>query len=150
MANVLPKEKQVAIIAALAEGNSIRSVERMTNVHRDTIMRLAVKVGEGCEKLLDEKMNGLKSKCVEIDEIWGYVGCKDRTMRFSQNAHYGSVWTFVAVDADTKIVPCYRVGKRDSETANAFLNDLSLRLADRIQLSSDGLPAYFDAVRKGF
>jgi IS1 family transposase len=150
MANVLPKEKQVQIIAALAEGVSIRSVERMTNVHRDTIMRLGVKIGEGCTKLLGEKMNGLNSKRIEVDEIWGFVGAKDRNLARAKHLHYGSVWTFVAVDAETKIVPCFKVGKRDAVTANAFMDDLSLRLANRIQLSADGLPAYVDAVKKAF
>ena len=132
MANVLPKEKQVAVIAALAEGNSIRSVERMTGIHRDTVMRLGVKVGTACEKILDEKMQGLNSKRIEVDEIWGFVGAKDRSMKYTKHLQYGSVWTFVAVDAKTKIVPCFKVGKRDSATANAFIDDLSLRLKNRI------------------
>ena len=99
MSNVLPKAKQVQIIAALAEGNAIRSIERQTGVHRDTIMRLGVKVGTACEKILDEKMQGLNSNRIEVDEIWGFVGCKDRTLQYAEHAHYGSVWTFVAVDA---------------------------------------------------
>src|SRR5690242_2243711 len=138
MANVLPKEKRVAVIAALAEGNSIRSVERMTGIHRDTVMRLGVKVGTACEQILSEKMNALDSTRIEVDEIWGYVGAKDRTLPYAKHAHYGSVWTFVAVDAETKVVPCFRVGKRDNETADAFMDDLSLRLKNRIQLSADG------------
>lgn len=150
MANVLPKEKQVAVIAALAEGNSIRSVERMTGIHRDTVMRLGVKVGVACEQILSEKMNGLNSSRIEVDEIWGFIGCKDRTMRYAEHAHYGSVWTFVAVDADTKVVPCFKVGKRDARTANAFIDDLSLRMKNRIQLSADGLGAYVAAVKRAF
>jgi IS1 family transposase len=150
MANNLPIEKQTQVIAALAEGVSIRGIERMTNIHRDTIMRLGVKIGEGCTKLLDEKMNGLNSKRIEVDEIWGFVGAKDRTLPYAKHAHYGSVWTFVAVDAETKVVPCFKVGKRDATTANAFVDDLSLRLKHRIQLSADGLPAYVDAVKRAF
>jgi IS1 family transposase len=150
MANVLPKEKQVQIIAALAECNSIRSIERQTGVHRDTIMRLGVRVGKACEKIMDEKMQGLNSTRIEVDEIWGFIGAKDRTLPYAQHAHYGSVWTFVAVDAESKLVPCYKVGKRDAETANAFVDDLSLRLKGRIQLSADGLSVYVDAVKKAF
>lgn len=150
MANVLPKEKQVQVIAALAEGSSIRSVERMTGIHRDTVMRLGVKVGTACEQILSEKMNGLNSSRVEVDEIWGFVGAKDRAIRCEGAVQYGSVWTFVAIDADTKVVPCYKVGKRDAATANAFVDDLSLRLKNRIQLSADGLGVYVDAVKKSF
>jgi IS1 family transposase len=150
MANILPKEKQARIVAALAECNSIRAIERQTGVHRDTIVRLGVKVGKACEKILDEKMQGLNSSRVEVDEIWGFIGAKDRTLPFAQHAHYGSVWTFVAVDADSKIVPCYKVGKRDAETANAVMNDLSLRLKNRVQPSADALAAYVLAVKSAF
>jgi IS1 family transposase len=150
MANVLPIGKQTQVIAALVEGCSIRSIERMTSIHRDTIMRLGVKIGEGCTKLLDEKMNGLNSSRMEVDEIWGYVGAKDRTLPYAKHAHYGSVWTFCAIDCETKIVPSFKVGKRDAATANAFMDDLSLRLKNRIQLSADGLPAYIEAVKASF
>ena len=79
MANVLPKEKQVAVVSALAECTSIRAIERMTGIHRDTIMRLGVKVGDGCAKLLDEKMRGLTCSRIEVDEIWGFIGKRKRT-----------------------------------------------------------------------
>src|SRR5207248_1947581 len=93
---------------------------------------------------------GLNSTRIEVDEIWGFVGAKDRTLAHAEHAHYGSVWTFVAVDPETKIVPCFKVGKRDAATANAFIDDLSLRLKDRIQLSADALPAYVAAVKSAF
>ena len=150
MANVLKREKQVAVIAALAEGMSIRAIERMTGTNRNTIMSLGVKVGTACEKILDERMTGLKGKRFEVDEIWGFIGAKDRNVAYSKHLHYGSVWTFVAVDADTKIVPCFKVGKRDADTANAFIDDLSLRLIDRIQLTADGLGVYIGAVKNAF
>ena len=94
MANVLSIDKQVAIISALAEGSSIRAIERMTGVHRDTIMRLGVRVGQGCASLLDEKMRGLSCRHLQFDEIWGFIGKKERHMRPDDNPTMGDVWTF--------------------------------------------------------
>ncbi|MEZ5404933.1 MAG: IS1 family transposase [Verrucomicrobiia bacterium] len=151
MANILQKEKRVLAINALAEGNSIRSIERITGVHRDTIMRLGVRVGQACENLLDEKMRNLNSTNVQVDELWGFIGKKQKNA--SQEDYkegLGDVWTFVGIDAETKIVPCYMVGKRDSYHAKAFLSDLASRLTNRIQLSSDSLRAYIEAVEVGF
>jgi IS1 family transposase len=151
MANILSKDKQITITAALAEGNSIRSIERMTGVHRDTIMRLGVRVGQGCAKVLDQKMRGLNSSRIQLDEIWGFVGKKDKNVtRYEDADRVGSVWTFCAIDADTKAVPCFRIGRRNAETANAFVADLAGRLNNRVQISTDALAAYYDAVEQGF
>jgi IS1 family transposase len=151
MANILSKDKQITITAALAEGNSIRSIERMTCVHRDTIMRLGVRIGQGCAKVLDQKMRNLNSKRMELDEIWGFVGKKQKQLTRTDDPYrVGDVWTFCAVDPDSKIVPCFRVGKRDSYTANAFVADLADRLANRVQISTDALAAYYDAVELAF
>lgn len=150
MANTLSKDKQIQTIAALAEGNSIRSIERMSGIHRDTIMRLGVKIGKGCARLLDEKMRNLSCQRIQVDEIWSYVGKHDRFVKPEDSPEVGSVWTFCAIDSDSKIVPSYTVGKRDIETATAFMNDLASRLNNRIQLSSDGLAAYYEAVETAF
>lgn len=150
MANMLSKDKQIAAIAALAEGSSIRSIERMTGIHRDTIMRLGVRVGKGCAQLLDEKMRGLTCQSIQVDEIWGFVGKKDKNVTPDDDPEKGSVWTFCAIDSDSKIVPSYKVGRRDAETANAFMADLASRLRNRIQLASDGLPTYLEAVESAF
>jgi IS1 family transposase len=151
MANILPKEKQIAIIAALAEGSSIRGIERMTGVHRDTIMRLGVKVGRGCMKIMDEKMRDLPCDDIQLDEVWGFVGKKQRHLRATgDESKKGDVWTFCAIDRKTKAVPCFKVGKRDAETTNAFVGDLAGRLRNRVQLSTDGLKAYVEAVEKSF
>lgn len=150
MANILPKEKQIAVIAALAEGTCIRSIERMTGIHRDTIMRLGVKVGQGCARIMDEKLRDLDSAEIQIDEIWGFIGKKQRHLKADDDWSKGDVWTFCAIDPDTKLVPCYKVGKRDSITANAFVSDLATRMKNRIQLSSDGLSAYIEAVEQSF
>ena len=149
MANVLNTDKQIAIISALSEGSSIRSIERMTGVHRDTIMRLGVKVGEGCTALMDAKMRNLSCTRLEMDEIWGFVGKKERHVR-EGDAGVGSVWTFCAIDAETKLVPAFRVGNRDAATANAFVKDVAERMAYRVQLSTDGLNAYVNAVESSF
>ena len=105
MANVLNTDKQIAVIGALAEGSSIRSIERMTGIHRDTIMRLGVKVGTGCVALLDAKMRDLPCQYLQFDEIWGFIGKKERHLRVDDDPQYGDVWTFCAIDADTKITP---------------------------------------------
>lgn len=149
--NKLKREKKEQVIGALVEGNSIRSAERMSGVHRDTIMRLLVRVGAGCERLLDETMRDLPCERVQVDEIWSYVGKKQRHLTHRDNPlETGDVWTFVALDADTKVVPCYRVGKRTLPHAKAFLNDLSGRLTNRVQLSSDALNAYVEASEAAF
>ena len=136
--NNLKSQKQEMVISALVEGSSIRSTERMTGVHRDTIIRLLIRIGNACEKLMDQKMRNLKCKKMQVDEIWCYVGKKQRHLKNKDNPNrYGDFWTWVAIDADSKLVPTYRVGKRDSQMAIQFINDLSSRLANRIQLSSD-------------
>jgi IS1 family transposase len=150
MANVLNKDKQIAVIAALAEGMAIRQIERMTEIHRDTIMRLGVRIGQGCARIMDEKMRDLDCRNIQVDEIWGFIQKKKRNLTPEDDSTRGDVWTFCAIDADTKVVPAYKVGKRDTVTANAFMNDLSSRLKNRVQLSSDGLRAYVEAVELAF
>jgi len=150
MANVLNTDKQITIIAALSEGSSIRSIERMTGIHRDTIMRLGVKVGQGCTALMDEKMRGLSCTRLEMDEIWGFVGKKVKHVKMDDPPEVGSVWTFCAIDAETKLVPAFRVGGRDTATANAFLQDVAARMKNRVQVSTDGLAAYKEAIERSF
>jgi IS1 family transposase len=149
--NKLSLDRKTRIISALVEGNSIRSTERMTNTHRDTVMRLMVEVGEGCTKLMDEAMRNLTCERIQVDEIWTYVQKKQRQVApWEDNSRVGDQWTFVALDADTKIVPVYRIGKRDLNTARAFMGDLADRLDNRVQLSSDALAAYVDATGRAF
>lgn len=150
MPNILKREKQVAVVAALAEGMAIRQIERMTEIHRDTIMRLGVRVGQGCARVMDEKMRDLDCHNIQVDELWGFIQKKKKNLKPEDDSTRGDVWTFCAIDADTKLVPSYKVGKRDSVTANAFMSDLSSRLKNRVQLSSDSLRAYVDAVELAF
>lgn len=150
MANVLSADKQTAISGMLAEGSGIRSIERQTGVHRDTIMRLGVRVGQGCANLMDHKMRDLPCKQLQFDEIWGFIGKKERRVRPDDDPTLGDVWTFCAIDSDTKLVPSFKVGKRDSATANAFVSDVKARMANRVQISSDALGAYVEAIERSF
>jgi len=110
MSNILSNEKQTAIISALAEGNSIRSIERMTGVHRDTIMRLGLRVGEGCAAVMDATMRNLECRLIQMDEIWGFIGKKQKRASVEDRAKgLGDVWTFVAVDVESRMVPAYLV-----------------------------------------
>jgi IS1 family transposase len=147
----VPHSRRVQIINCLVEGSSIRSTERITGTHRDTICRLLVEVGDGCAKLMDEQMRELPCRRIEVDEIWAYVSKKQRHMTPIDDPHrVGDQYTFVALDPETKIVPAYRVGRRDLPTATAFITDLSERLANRVQLSSDALAAYVEAAERAF
>lgn len=150
MANVLNKDKQIAVISALAEGSSIRSIERITGISRNTIMRLGVRVGQGCARLLDAKMRDLTCHYLQFDEIWGFIGKKEKHRRDVDDPTLGDVWTFCAIDAETKVVPTFKVGKRDHFTANAFVSDVASRLRNRPQVSSDGLRAYIEAMENAF
>jgi IS1 family transposase len=150
MANTLPKDRQIAVISALCEGASMRALARMTDIHRDTINRLAVRVGQGCARLLDQKMRNLTCDNLQLDEVWGFIGKKQRNLLVDDDPTKGDVWTFCAIDAETKLVPVFKVGKRTAETANAFVSDLAGRLTSRVQISTDGLKTYLEAVENAF
>jgi IS1 family transposase len=113
-------------------------------------MRLGVKVGEGCTALMDAKMRNLSCQRLEMDEIWGFVGKKDRNVKTGDSMEIGSVWTFCAIDADTKLVPAFKVGERNPATTQAFVQDVSERIANRVQISTDGLKSYIAAIDKAF
>ena len=149
--NKLNIEKQASIISALVEGNSIRSTERMTGVHRDTIMRLLVRVGNGCTAIMDQTMRNLPCETIQVDEIWCYVGKKRTSIaNTAAEPHLGDQWTYVAIDPDSKLIPNYLVGKRNGKNTRKFLGSLSARMANRVQLSSDALRHYVDEVDAAF
>ncbi|HEY2406756.1 MAG TPA: IS1 family transposase [Polyangiaceae bacterium] len=151
MANNLSRDKQIAVVAALVEGCSIRSTERMTGVNRETIGTLLVRVGNGCADLLDRTMVNLPCRRLEIDELWAYVQKKQRHVRVEEDAsRVGDTWTFVAVDAETKLVPSFMVGKRDAATTEAFIADVARRLSNRVQITTDGMRKYIDAIGIAF
>ena len=149
--NRLSLDRRTHAISCLVEGNSIRSTERMTGIHRDTVMRLLVEVGTGCAALMDEQMRDLPCERIQVDEIWSFVGKKQRQVTKEDDKNrVGDQWTFVALCPDTKLVPAYHIGKRTKPHAIAFMTDLSERLANRVQLSSDALNSYVDAVEQAF
>lgn len=147
----LSQDKKLAVISSLVEGNSIRSTERMTGVHRDTICRLLIAVGANCSDLLDEHIRNVRVRYVEADEIWTYVGKKNRHVCDEDPAEFGDQWVFVAMDAETKLIPSYVVGKRTRETTYRFLLDLQKRVTDtRFQLTTDGYHFYTRGVEDVF
>jgi IS1 family transposase len=148
MANELKSEIKAMAVSMLAEGSSIRSIERITGVHRDTIMRLGVRVGEASAQIMDTKMRDLNCSQLQIDEIWGFIGAKRKIA--DRIGAYGDVWTFIALDADSKLIPSFVVGKRDSYHAKMFTDDIAGRMKKRIQVSSDSLTAYADAMERSF
>lgn len=137
-------------IHCLLEGCSIRSTERLTGLNRNTIMRLLIAVGERCERLLDERLKNLPCRYVQCDEIWCFVGKKQRRIRKGDSPEFGDQWIFVAEDADTKLIASYFVGKRTMGSTMSFISDLHKRLAAQIQLTTDGFHFYRNAVADTF
>lgn len=148
--NILSRDKQIAVISALTEGCSIRSTERLTGIHRDTIMRLGVRVGEGCAALHDDMMQFVQVNRLELDELWSYVGKKQRQVKQSDPADLGDQYVFLGIDGTRKAIISYRVGKRDSYNTNTFLADLRKRIVNKPEISSDGFFAYPNAVEAAF
>lgn len=148
--NVVPRDRKITILNALTEGNSIRSIERMTGTHRDTIMRLMRSTGEKCQELLDGKMRDIPAKEMQCDEIWCFVGKKDKRLTPHDGLEKGSQFIFVAMDPNTKLIPCFAIGKRTAATATAFMVDLASRLQNKIQLTTDGFKPYVEAVYTAF
>jgi len=134
----------------LLEGCSIRSTERLTGINRNTIMRLLIVAGERSARLMDARMQNLQSRHLQVDEIWCYVGKKRRNVRSSDSPEMGDQWIYVAIDAETKLVPSFRIGKRVRPDTWAFLWDLHHRLAGRVQLTTDGLNHYTVSVPECF
>jgi IS1 family transposase len=148
--NRLSPEKRRAIVAALVEGNSIRATCRMTGVARNTVTKLLVDLGTACSVYQDHAMRDLPCKRVQCDEIWCFVGSKQKNVPDDKRGEYGDWWTWVAIDADTKLVPSYRVGPRDLQEARLFIADLAKRLSNRVQLTTDGFKPYLSAVEDAF
>ncbi len=146
----LPVVKAETILRLLVEGMSVRSIERITQVHRDTILRLLVVAGDRCQKLMESKMRGLNCSRVQCDEIWTFVGKKQRHVRKEDAEELGDQWIFVALDADSKLVPSFRIGKRTGENTRAFISDLKWRTDNRLQLTTDAFIFYRKAVEESF
>jgi IS1 family transposase len=145
--NVLSLERRAAVIRALVEGGSIRSVARMTGTDKETVMRLLVEVGEFCSIYQHHVLVNLPCERIEADEIWSFVGAKRRK---ATKAGQGDLWTFTAICATTKLAVSWLVGQRQTRTANVFMSDVASRLRNRVQVSTDGHKMYKTAVEVGF
>ena len=148
--NRLTTDRRKAVVAALVEGNSIRATVRMTGVAKNTVTKLLVDLGTVCSIYQDEAMRDLPCERVQCDEIWAFVYAKQRNVPPEKRGEAGDVWTWVAIDADTKLVPTYRVGGRDMGEAQAFISDLAKRLRHRVQLTTDANRPYLRAVDNAF
>jgi len=149
----LKTEKKLAVLAALVEGNGIRSIERMTGVNRNTIMSLLYRIGGGCDRMLDRRMRNLECRNLQVDEIWCYVGKKKGHMTEEEKKarpDLGDQFVFVALDADTKLVPLHRIGKRNADNAIKFMQSLEMRLTNHVQITTDAFQPYIRAVHKAF
>jgi IS1 family transposase len=145
----LSSEKRATILSALVEGNSVNATARLCGVSKITVLRLLADAGQFCADYHDVYVRGLDSKRVQADEIWSFCGCKDKAKKAGANGH-GSVWTWVAMDADSKLAISYVVGGRGADFALAFAQDIADRVNDRIQLSTDAHGVYADAVDAAF
>ena len=152
MANVLSTEKRSRIVSALVEGNSIRATARMVGVSKNTVQKLLLDLGAACSRFQDETLRSLPCKRLQVDEIWSFVYAKAKNVPAEKVGKFGvgDVWTFTAIDADTKLVPAWLVGPRDGGSATEFMQDLEGRLASRVQLTSDGHRMYLEAVEDSF
>lgn len=145
--NQLSVEQRAAIVRGLVEGSSIRSVARMTGTSKNTVLRLLVDLGEFCSIYQDHMLRNLTCKRVEADEIWSFCGAKAKN---ATKAGQGDIWTFTAICADSKLAVSWLVGPRTPETAQSFMQDVAHRLANRVQLTTDGHQMYLTAVEKAF
>jgi transposase-like protein/IS1 family transposase len=144
----LPIDRAVNILQLLLEGMSIRSVERVTNIHRDTILKLLVLAGERCEALMLAKCQNLPVKDVEVDEIWGYVGKKEGHKSDDDGEEIGDAYMFIGMEASTKLILAYHLGKRTARATDTFIGKLAYATSrDRYQLTSDGFKPYVSAVK---
>jgi len=150
--NSLNREQRTRILNLLTEGTSIRAITRVTGVSKTTVAKLVVDAGATCAWYQDRVFRNLECKRVQVDEIWGFVGAKQKNADPDKIAsgEAGDVWPWFAANADTKLVPCWLVGGRDAEYAMEFMDDLRERLANRVQLTSDGHAAYLQAVEGAF
>lgn len=148
--NILPIDQQIAVVSALCEGMSIRSTERLTGVHRDTIMRLGLKVGGGCERLHDYFFRDLNIAAIQLDELWAFIGKKQRRLKAEDDRTKGDAYTFIALDQTQKAILAYRTGKRDGDNTELFLADLKSRVLGRPMISSDGFRYYERAIQTTF
>lgn len=150
--NRLTNDKRAQIISALVEGNSLRSTVRMTGAAMNTILKLLADVGQACSEYQNKALRNLPCRRIQCDEIWQFCYAKSKNVPLDKQGQfgYGDVWTWVALCADTKLVPSWIIGNRDASTAHALMQDLESRLSNRVQLTTDGHRAYLEAVEGAF
>ncbi len=149
--NQLSTEARARVISALVEGNSLRAITRMTGTNRTTVMKLLADLGRACSIYQDRVFRNLTCKRIQCDEIWAFVGAKAKSVSDEKKAQgWGDVWTWTAIDAETKLIPCWFVGTRGTASALHFMHDLADRLAHRVQLTTDGHRPYLSAVADAF
>jgi IS1 family transposase len=150
--NKLPPEKRAQILHLLCEGSSIRAITRIMGVSKNTVTKLIEDVGQACAAYHDTSVRNVKAKRVQVDEIWSFTYAKQRNVATAIAAPDGAgdTWTWTGIDADSKLIISWFIGSRDSTTARLFIGDLASRLVGRIQLTSDGLRAYLEAVEGAF
>ncbi len=150
--NTLPLAKRAQVLSLLTEGMSLRAVARVVDISLNTVTRILRETGEACAEFQDAALKALPCKRVQCDEIWSFVGAKQKNATREQREAlgYGDIWTWTALCADTKLIASYAVGSRNAATARDFMKDLASRLANRIQLTTDGFPLYADAVERAF
>lgn len=142
--------QRAAVLRCLIEGNSVLSTSRITGVAKNTILGYLEEAGEACADFQNRKMISLPCQSLQLDEIWSFVGCKEKTKMEAKEQHPGDVWTWTSICADTKLIPCWRVGDRSGRTAFAFCADLAGRFTGRVQITSDGLESYKFAIGANF
>ncbi len=150
--NRLDTKKRTLILRLLVEGNSIRSTTRIADVSKNTVAKLLIDAGKACEAYQDKVLRDLPCRRIQVDEIWSFIYAKEKNVPRAKAAppEAGDVWTWTVICADTKLGPSWRVGDRSSETAIELMDDLRARLACRVQLTTDGLKAYLEAVEGAF
>lgn len=150
--NKTPAAKRAQILSLLCEGTSMRAVSRLADVSINTVTKLLVDAGMVCAEFHDERVRGVRSRRVQVDEIWSFTYAKSKNVEKAKKAPVGAgdTWTWTGLDADSKLIVSWLVGSRDAVSANAFISDLAGRLRNRIQLTSDGLKLYLDAVEDAF
>jgi IS1 family transposase len=150
--NKLPAEKRAQILHLLVEGNSLRSTARLADVSFNTTAKLFVDAAQACADYQDRTLRNLNCKRLQLDEIWSFVYAKQKNVAGAKAApaNAGDVWTWMAIDAETKLVPSWRIGDRSSETAMAFVDDLASRLTSRVQITTDGHRPYLEAIEGAF
>jgi IS1 family transposase len=148
--NKLSLQKRAQILGLLVEGNSLRAASRLSGCSINTVTKLLVDVGTACVEYQDKALRNLPCKRIQCDEIWSFVYAKQKNVPEGMQGQAGDVWTWTALCADTKLIAAWMVGGRDSDAAQAFIADLSSRLANRIQLTTDGHKAYLEAVEQAF